>query len=280
MYAYFFLEKILSYIPHYGKLQKSCHGNDRRTLTLGNCTRAMTKNRTKFCRNKKKSERKHRDAKNWSDSNNYEMYGMIIKQRRIRAIINKQWTQKNWYKIYNYETRHTTLSHHPRITIKMVGEEYDGHFSNRKNTIQINFKNIMQDIKKNKADNIINFQGEMLDIGLMEMSHGKQDITFKKKRKDFWKFIKLGFDYDEMYDTEGTIEYEAHEILEPQIINEFLEMYTYRIDTTNAEQVEKADYLFDRYTYTNKNPDQTNKQLMFMIWRNDERDLNKMKTRK
>lgn len=80
-----------------------------------------------------------------------------------------------------------------------------------------------------------------------------------------------------MYETEGTIEYEAHKILEPEIINEFLEIYAHKIDTTNAEQVERADYLFDRYEYTNKNPDTMNKNLMFMIDREEERSLNKMK---
>gem|GEM_PF-2040716 len=36
----------------------------------------------------------------------------------------------------------------------------------------------------------------------MEMSHKIQPITFKKKWNDFRTFIKVGFDYDEMYDTE------------------------------------------------------------------------------
>lgn len=75
----------------------------------------------------------------------------------------------------------------PHITFKrpkFVGEEYDGHFSKRKNTIQIHFQNLMQIMKKNKENKTIDFQGEILDIRLMEMSHKKQKITFKKKWKD------------------------------------------------------------------------------------------------
>lgn len=162
---------------------------------------------------------------------------------------------------------------------KSIDESYDGHFSKRKNTIQIHLKNIIENIKNSK-NCMVSFQGEMLDIKLMEMSHKKQDITFKKKWNDFRTFIKVGFDYDEMYDTEGTIENEAHEILEPQIINEFLEIYASKIDTTNTYKVGKADFYFERYEYTNKDLDKTNANLQFMLNREDERDLSKMKTRK
>lgn len=83
-----------------------------------------------------------------------------------------------------------------------------------------------------------------------------------------------------MYETEGTIEYEAHKILEPEIINEFLEMYISRIDTTNAEQVKQADYYFDRYEYTKKTSETNNANIQFMMRRKDERDMEKMKRKK
>jgi hypothetical protein len=80
-----------------------------------------------------------------------------------------------------------------------------------------------------------------------------------------------------MYETEGTIEYEAHKILQQEIINEFLEIYASKIDITKVEEVKKADYLFERYEYTNKNPDPNNTNLIFILDREDERALEKMK---
>ncbi len=75
----------------------------------------------------------------------------------------------------------------PNITFKwpkFIGEEYDGHFSQRKNTIEINLPNLIKYSKNNKEQTNA-LQYSMLDIRLSEMSHSKQDITFKKKRKDF-----------------------------------------------------------------------------------------------
>jgi len=170
----------------------------------------------------------------------------------------------------------------PNITFKRpkrVNSQYDWYFSKRKNTIHIDLTSIINHAKTQKQQNNA-ILSRLLDIWLLEMSHGKQDITFKKKRKDFRTFIKVGFDYDEMYDTEGTIEYEAHKILEKEIINEFLELYASKIDITNQEEVKRADYLFDRYEYTNKNPDPQNTNLIFMLEREDERALEKMKRKK
>jgi len=99
----------------------------------------------------------------------------------------------------------------------------------------------------------------------------------KKKIRDIKTLVKNGLDYDQMYDTEGTVEYEAHTILEPEVINEFMETYASKIDTTNTQQVEKAEMVFDRYTYTKKEKDTTNKNLEFMLEKKDEIELKKMK---
>lgn len=162
----------------------------------------------------------------------------------------------------------------PHITFqwpKFVGKEYDGHFSKRRNAIQINFPNMMTSAKNSKNQEM-SFQGDMIDMRLSELSHKKQQITFKKKRKDFRTLIKLGFDYDEMYDTEGTIEYEAHEILQKEIINEFLETYANKINITNEQEVKKAEYFFEKYEYT-KQPDPKHINLIFMLNKKEENKL-------
>lgn len=219
------------------------------------------------------------------------MAGMLTKEELEKLLVDngyrkndvKYITMKPDTLLYHTLQELRTKYGYPNITFerpKMVGEEYDGHFSKRKDVIQINLKNILNNIKQNKENGNIDFQGEMLDIGLMELSHKIQDITFKKKRKDFRTLVKLNFDYDEMYDTPGTIENEAHEKLEKQVYNDFLEMYASRIDTTDAEQVERADYCFDRYAYTKTDKMPNNAQLDFMLKREDERELNKMRIQK
>ncbi len=164
----------------------------------------------------------------------------------------------------------------PKITFKrpkLVQEKYDGHFTKHSNTIKINLKRLINKIKNDKN---ISFQREIVDIRLIEMSHGKQTITMKKKIRDLKIFIKNGFDYDKMYDTKWTIEYEAHTILQPEVIDEFMEDYISKIDTTNDQEIKRAEFIFDRYTYTKKWGDMTKKNLDFILGRRDEMDLNKM----
>jgi hypothetical protein len=76
-----------------------------------------------------------------------------------------------------------------------------------------------------------------------------------------------------MYETEGTIEHEAHKILEKEIINEFLEIYVSKIDITKEEEVKKADYLFEKYKYTNEKPDSNNTNLIFIIDKKNNKEL-------
>ena len=159
----------------------------------------------------------------------------------------------------------------PKITPKWSsafnGKNYQGQFSPIKNMIHINPK-------------IYNNKQEMLAIRLAELSHAKQyqeKGMMRRVIKDGVTWIQDDFQYKELYNQKWTIEYEAHKIIEPEIINEFLELYASKIDTTDAQQVTKADIIFNRFTYTKKWWETLNGNLEFMLDREDERDLNKMK---
>ncbi len=119
----------------------------------------------------------------------------------------------------------------------------------------------------------------MVDIRIKEIAHCKQDISLKKKWNDIKLLIKNRFDYDKMYDTQWTIEYEAHHLLKQEIINEFLEIYASKIDITNEDQVKRANYWFQKYTYTNSHPDTTNTNLKLLLEKDNEKSLEQMKYR-
>lgn len=122
------------------------------------------------------------------------------------------------------------------------GKDYRGQFSPIANTIHLNPK-----IYDNKQ--------EMLAIRIAELSHAKQyqeENMIGRIFADGVMRINNNFRYKRMYEQKGTIEYEAHKIIEPQIINEFLELYASKMDTTNAQQIAKADIIFDALTYTKK----------------------------
>lgn len=84
---------------------------------------------------------------------------------------------------------------------------------------------------------------------LDEECHGVQKqngvISLFRKAKDGITFLKNEMDYDELYDIPGTIEYEAHTLIQPQLVKEFLETYIENIDTTNSKNIERAIYIMD-----------------------------------
>ncbi|MFA7717713.1 MAG: hypothetical protein WC875_03275 [Candidatus Absconditabacterales bacterium] len=141
----------------------------------------------------------------------------------------------------------------PKITPKWSttfnGKNYRGQFSPIKNTIHINPR-------------IYNDKQEMIVIRLAELSHAKQ---YQQKGmigrivKDAITWTENDFTYKKLYDKEGTIEYEAHKIIEPEIYLEFVEYYLSKIDSADSKDTARAEHLID-YLVNNMKSDAMDKR--------------------
>ncbi|MCX6825408.1 MAG: hypothetical protein NTY80_04285 [candidate division SR1 bacterium] len=128
--------------------------------------------------------------------------------------------------------------------IKKDSSELLGYFSARKNKIYINPKN----------EYLEGYGKEYFtDIRLEELAHSKQ---FQKRHmtkrivKEVRRLARNGFDHSKLYDEKGTIEYEAHTTIYPELIKEFVDTYTSKIDTNNLEQITKTEIMIAKYYYT------------------------------
>ncbi|EKD25304.1 MAG: hypothetical protein ACD_80C00086G0002 [uncultured bacterium (gcode 4)] len=160
----------------------------------------------------------------------------------------------------------------PKITIKRLGwrNRNDYLWSFYKKTIYINQKDTTDQEKES-----------IIEVRLAELSHSKQ---FQKGHmtlrmiKDMIMLIKAGWNGRKLYEKKWSIEYEAHKIIQPELINEFIEMYISKIDTTDIQQVIKAKNIFSIYEYNKKQIDTLNKNLQFII--REEKKNKKNETKK
>jgi hypothetical protein len=127
----------------------------------------------------------------------------------------------------------------PKLTIKkpalLNGKKYWWHYSVKENIIYIN-------------NEYINNKGSMIIMRLAELSHSKQfqkEVMRWRMIKDATKFMTNGFSYGKLYNTEWTIEYDAHKIIEPKLYKEFLRKYLSKIDTSKSKDLSKAEYRVD-----------------------------------
>lgn len=158
----------------------------------------------------------------------------------------------------------------PKITMKRpkdVNEnKYEWCFSKKENTIYINPKHMNGYSKK-----------RTVSTWLAELSHSKQHqkkyMTWREI-KDRITLIQEGFNYDKLYNIKWTMEYEAHKIIEPELIHEFIKTYISKIDTNNIWEVEKAEDMMDYYyDYTRKQADTLEKKLQFIVNKEKQKEL-------
>jgi len=92
---------------------------------------------------------------------------------------------------------------------------------------------------------------------IAEMSHNierfNKEISLWRIVKDAKTLMKNWWEYDEMYDIPGTIEYDAHSIIEPVIAKEILNLYIENIDTTKQEEIDQWLYILELINQSYKN---------------------------
>lgn len=154
-------------------------------------------------------------------------------------IINKNDTVNK--EAYNFLKELWEKAGYPKIVIK-IGEG-KSRYNPITNSITINIirkDDIYSYIEVEKDKNGNNIYGISADLFLAEFAHGLQAAQGKMYAgKQIIDFIKSGFIYDNSYETEGTLEYEAHEEIEPLLVEEF-ENYLYQ-QTVNNKIIGQAN---------------------------------------
>lgn len=144
---------------------------------------------------------------------------------------------------YGYLNNLWKKAGYPKITINnKVGKS---RYNPLTNTISINikrkdFSDGYIEVEKAGNDDVITGYGITADLFLAEISHALQSSQGKLYVGKFiLDFIKSKGIYNNSYDIEGTLEYEAHEEIEPLLVKEF-ENYLYQ-QTLNNKIIGQAN---------------------------------------
>lgn len=148
---------------------------------------------------------------------------------------------------YNFNTN--TISIHNLDSAKLdfsmrtyIDEERKSIFDNQ--------RKIWFDKLENKQDP----QQILINNWIAELTHAFQNMQdgFIKSQVDVAKdFSSCGFDYDKTYYTPGMVEYQAHEIYEPEMVKGFIKLYMKYADLSDPEVMYKIakfyGWYFDSY---------------------------------
>ncbi len=106
----------------------------------------------------------------------------------------------------------------------------------------------------NELDSVQDPQRLLINNWIAELAHSLQNIQdgFFRSQIDIAKdFCNCWFDYGKTYNIRGMVEYEAHEIYEPEMIKSFINLYIKYADLSDPELMYKIAkfywWYFDKY---------------------------------
>lgn len=172
-------------------------------------------------------------------------------QSIVSNIFDFDWKKENIYEHtrarYNFYNNTMSIYNLDSVKLAFANQNY---LNKEKETIFDNYTMVRFD----KLSSIEDPQRLLFNNWIAELAHAFQNTQdgFFKSQIDLAKdFYDCWFDYDQTYTIKGMMEYQAHEVYEPEIIKSFISLYQKYADLSDVDVIYKMAkfywWYFDKY---------------------------------